>query len=453
MAASFECSVCLRLMHQPATLPCGHSFCRACLQQCFQHSLKCSACRADVPAEASHPQVNIALSDALELLHPQETAARRAEAAAEPVDDAPGGLASFPLFVLEPLLPGQVMTLHVFEPRYIRLTERALSEARLEKCFGMVCASPRSTGLAVHGVEAKILEHSPAGGGRYFVRVQGRRRFRILRTWDMDGYRNAAIAWAADGPPALDAAGSSAPAPLRGSPASSVDSARRGAAAEVAAEEGPGFGSVAEFHGVLLAAELRAELTQWLVEVRCGWERRDGQVDRLLADLGPMPTADQLAAMGMYAAAAINPLPPLGVAPEIRLAALEATEPLSRLRLVLAATETSLHHMRARSHMNALGWVWSLVAATGSPWRATALIFGAIALGVALLQERVLPALAATLAAHAHPFANAGSDQVPYFGPSRDLSRNLAGWFDPLLDAAARVLASAQALINSFGFL
>ena len=26
-AKAFECGVCLRLLHQPATLPCGHSFC------------------------------------------------------------------------------------------------------------------------------------------------------------------------------------------------------------------------------------------------------------------------------------------------------------------------------------------------------------------------------------------------------------------------------------------
>ena len=203
--SSFECSICLRFLHEPASLSCGHSFCRACICQCLTHSLRCPTCRVEVPAESADPQINLALADALEQLKPEEVAKRRAEAAEEPPTAVVSGLPSFPLFVLEPLLPGQVMTLHVFEPRYIRLTERALTEPRLERSFGMISYSTRHPGLAPltiasHGVEARILEHSEAGGGRYYLRIQGRRRFRVLRSWGLDGYRNAAIAWAADGP-------------------------------------------------------------------------------------------------------------------------------------------------------------------------------------------------------------------------------------------------------------
>ena len=167
MSSTFDCSICLRLMHEPATLPCGHSFCKTCLRTCLEHSLCCPTCRMDVPSEMAEPQVNIALSEALEQLNPTEATARREEAATAPVRETPAGLPSFPLFVLEPLLPGQVMTLHVFEPRYIRLTQRALSEPRLQCSFGMVCGGlARQSGISTHGVEAKILEHSDAGGGR-----------------------------------------------------------------------------------------------------------------------------------------------------------------------------------------------------------------------------------------------------------------------------------------------
>ena len=41
---------------------------------------------------------------------------------------------------------------------------------------------------ATHGVEARIVEHAPAGGGRHFLRVQGGRRFRILRTTEGRGH-------------------------------------------------------------------------------------------------------------------------------------------------------------------------------------------------------------------------------------------------------------------------
>ena len=78
-SSKFDCSICLRLLHAPSTLPCGHSFCRACLRQCLEHSLKCPECRTDVPFDAADPQVSIALADALAQMYPRETAARLAE--------------------------------------------------------------------------------------------------------------------------------------------------------------------------------------------------------------------------------------------------------------------------------------------------------------------------------------------------------------------------------------
>ena len=108
IASQFECPVCLRFLHQPATLPCGHSFCQRCVVQSLQHSLKCPQCRADVPFDAAHPQVDIMLSQALRLLCPHEHESRTIEHADAPpcVAGASNGLRSLPLFVLEPLLPG-----------------------------------------------------------------------------------------------------------------------------------------------------------------------------------------------------------------------------------------------------------------------------------------------------------------------------------------------------------
>ena len=163
MASAFECSVCLRLLHEPATLPCGHSFCRLCVLKCLEHSLRCPSCRMDVPYEvARQPQISLTLQEAIRVMHPAEAAARRAEepeTAIRSATLAATGLPSYPLFVLEPLLPGQVMHLHVFEPRYILLVERALTEPRLERTFGMIAAASRQNGLATHGVSVKILDH------------------------------------------------------------------------------------------------------------------------------------------------------------------------------------------------------------------------------------------------------------------------------------------------------
>lgn len=56
-------------------------------------------------------------------------------------------------------------------------------------------------------------------------------------------------------------------------------------------------------------------------------------------------------ALGLWAAALINPLPALGVATEIRQAALDLTEPTARLGLVLLAAERSLDGLRYRHHL------------------------------------------------------------------------------------------------------
>lgn len=44
----FDCSLCYRLLYQPVTTPCGHSFCRQCLDRCLDHRSVCPLCKSSL---------------------------------------------------------------------------------------------------------------------------------------------------------------------------------------------------------------------------------------------------------------------------------------------------------------------------------------------------------------------------------------------------------------------
>lgn len=39
-----DCILCLKLLYEPVTTPCGHSFCRPCFLRASDHSTKCVCC-------------------------------------------------------------------------------------------------------------------------------------------------------------------------------------------------------------------------------------------------------------------------------------------------------------------------------------------------------------------------------------------------------------------------
>jgi len=69
------CCLCLDLTARPATLPCGHSACRACLDQLFSigdfdDEQRCPSCRAPLPVGMPPLQLSATLKSLAELLLP-----------------------------------------------------------------------------------------------------------------------------------------------------------------------------------------------------------------------------------------------------------------------------------------------------------------------------------------------------------------------------------------------
>lgn len=68
--------------------------------------------------------------------------------------------------------------------------------------MGMVILDSATGHIADFACEVEITECEPLPDGRFYIEVEGRRRFRILRSWDQDGYRVAEVEWVQDVHPA-----------------------------------------------------------------------------------------------------------------------------------------------------------------------------------------------------------------------------------------------------------
>ncbi|XP_059645524.1 uncharacterized protein LOC132287064 [Cornus florida] len=187
----FDCTLCLKLLYDPITTPCGHSFCRSCLFQAMDRGNRCPLCRTVLFISPRTCSISVTLNNIIQKNFPEEYAERKLEHASL----MNLGVDLMPLFVMDVVLPCQRLQLNIFEPRY-RLMVRRIMEGNHR--MGMVVIDSTTGSIADVACEVEITECEPFPDGRFFLEVEGRRRFRILRTWDQDGYRVAEVDWVRD---------------------------------------------------------------------------------------------------------------------------------------------------------------------------------------------------------------------------------------------------------------
>ncbi|XVF11877.1 hypothetical protein REPUB_Repub08aG0065300 [Reevesia pubescens] len=187
----FDCTLCLKLLYEPITTPCGHSFCRTCLFQTMDRSNKCPLCRTVLFISPKTCAISVTLNNIIQKNFPEEYAERKTE------HDSLINLGNdlIPLFVMDVVIPCQKFPLHIFEPRY-RLMIRRIMEGNHR--MGMVIRDPATDSIADFACEVEITECEPLPDGRFVLEIESRRRFRILRSWDQDGYRMAEVEWVQD---------------------------------------------------------------------------------------------------------------------------------------------------------------------------------------------------------------------------------------------------------------
>ncbi|PSR96631.1 LON peptidase N-terminal domain and RING finger protein [Actinidia chinensis var. chinensis] len=187
----FDCTVCLKLLYEPITTPCGHTFCRSCLFQSMDRGNRCPLCRTVLFISPRTCATSVTLNSIIQKNFPEEYAERKLEN--DSLTNLGGDL--MPLFVMDVVLPCQKFQLNIFEPRYRLMVRRVMEGNRR---MGMVITDSTTGSVADFACEVEITECEPLPDGRFFLELESRRRFRILRNWDQDGYRVAEIEWVRD---------------------------------------------------------------------------------------------------------------------------------------------------------------------------------------------------------------------------------------------------------------
>lgn len=178
-----ECPVCVRLLFDPVTTPCGHSLCRSCLLSILDRDEpKCPLCRTVYYSGLRDTPVSLSLQEVIRRLYPDEYRAIGEEAAAVHRADT-NGPRDIPLFVLCPVLPYEKMNLNIFEPRYRLLIRRAMESNRR---FGV--AGMRGTRIADVITEVEIERCETTPDGRYMITISGLSRYSHESISNMDGY-------------------------------------------------------------------------------------------------------------------------------------------------------------------------------------------------------------------------------------------------------------------------
>ncbi|NWX08746.1 LONF1 protein, partial [Caloenas nicobarica] len=194
--SDLECSLCIRMFFEPVTTPCGHTFCKECLERCLDHRPNCPLCKQSLREylKAGSYSPTVLLQDIMLATFPAQLAQRRDLHRAE-MAELSNLTKNIPIFVCTMSFPGIACPLHVFEPRY-RLMIRRCQETGTRR-FGM-CVYENGKSFADYGCMLEIRQIELLADGRSLVDTIGRRRFRVLSRGHRDGYNTADIEYLED---------------------------------------------------------------------------------------------------------------------------------------------------------------------------------------------------------------------------------------------------------------
>ncbi|OCT99525.1 LON peptidase N-terminal domain and RING finger protein 1 [Xenopus laevis] len=193
-----ECSLCMRLFYEPVTTPCGHTFCKKCLERCLDHTPHCPLCKESLTEFLAKRSYNVThLLEYLIKTHLPEELAERKRFHEEETAEFSNLTKNVPIFVCTMAYPTVPCPLHVFEPRYRLMIRRCMETGT--KQFGMCISDPEKS-FADYGCMLQIRNVHFLPDGRSVVDTVGGKRFRVLNRGMRDGYSTADIEYLSDIP-------------------------------------------------------------------------------------------------------------------------------------------------------------------------------------------------------------------------------------------------------------
>ena len=80
ISEEFQCAICWQLMYKPVTTPCGHTFCKECLESALAHRRECTLCKTKIFQQSyANLQVNFMVQSMIEKKYPHIIAKRESE--------------------------------------------------------------------------------------------------------------------------------------------------------------------------------------------------------------------------------------------------------------------------------------------------------------------------------------------------------------------------------------
>ena len=218
-----------------------------------------------------------------------------------------------PIMILDALLPRQRLTFQSADPKFRRLVQYCLEQ---ETEMGMIGLNPHTTRPLCRGVTLKVNDDSieRVNDNTIQLSVRGERRMEV------------------QGEPWLDDTKSFYLADVE---------IVEGLEEEMSEQENR--------EAIRLSETLPALVKEWRQWVLATRATDQTGMDARLEVLGSMP--DDLTERALWVAAAINPLPALGVCLEIRPAMLACTNDYDRMVLVCQAVQSSIDHLSGKRRL------------------------------------------------------------------------------------------------------